>query len=120
MERDPRRPFDVKVFLAEGNGNRTVLTYRRDQTVFSQGDAADCVFYIHKGKVKVTVISEHGKEAVVALVGPDEFFGEGCLTGQSRRLATAKAMTECEITLRDLQGFAFQSCRFTLQERRRD
>jgi CRP/FNR family cyclic AMP-dependent transcriptional regulator len=97
MERDPRRPFDVKVFLAEGNGNRTVLTYRRDQTVFSQGDAADCVFYIHKGKVKVTVISEHGKEAVVALVGPDEFFGEGCLTGQSRRLATAKAMTECEI-----------------------
>ena len=68
-----------------------------NQIVFSQGDLADSVFYIHDGKVKVTVISEQGKEAVVAILGPDEFCGEGCLTGQPRRMATATAMTECEI-----------------------
>ena len=68
-----------------------------NQIVFSQGDLADSVFYIHDGKVKVTVISEQGKEAVVAILGPDEFCGEGCLAGQPRRMATATAMTECEI-----------------------
>jgi CRP/FNR family cyclic AMP-dependent transcriptional regulator len=97
MERDSKFPFDVKAFLAEGNGDRTVLTYQRDQTVFSQGDPADSVFYIQKGNIKITVISEHGKEAIVALLGPDEFCGEGCLTAQPRRLATAKAMSECEV-----------------------
>jgi CRP/FNR family transcriptional regulator, cyclic AMP receptor protein len=61
------------------------------------GDPADSVFYIQKGKVKVTVISEQGKEAVVAILGPDEFCGEGCLAGQPRRMATATAITECEI-----------------------
>jgi CRP/FNR family transcriptional regulator, cyclic AMP receptor protein len=65
--------------------------------VFSQGGSADAVFYIQKGKVKITVVSEQGKEAVVAILGPDEFCGEGCLTGQPRRMATAVAMTECEI-----------------------
>jgi CRP/FNR family cyclic AMP-dependent transcriptional regulator len=70
---------------------------RKEQTIFSQGDAADAVFYIQKGKVKLTVVSEQGKEAVVAIQGPDEFCGEGCLTGQPRRMATAAAMTECEI-----------------------
>jgi CRP/FNR family transcriptional regulator, cyclic AMP receptor protein len=69
----------------------------RTKTIFSQGSPADAVFYIQKGKVKITVVSEQGKEAVVALQGPDEFFGEGCLTGQPRRLATATAMAECEI-----------------------
>jgi CRP/FNR family cyclic AMP-dependent transcriptional regulator len=68
-----------------------------NQTVFSQGKPADSVFYIQKGKFKVTVVSEQGKEAVVAVLGPDEFCGEGCLTGQPLRLATATAMTECEI-----------------------
>jgi CRP/FNR family transcriptional regulator, cyclic AMP receptor protein len=68
-----------------------------NQKVFSQGTPADAVFYIQKGKVKVTVLSEQGKEAVVAVLGPDEFCGEGCLTGQPVRLATATAMTECEI-----------------------
>ena len=71
--------------------------YRMNQKVFSQGTPADAVFYIEKGKVKVTVVSEQGKEAVVAVLGPDEFCGEGCLNGQPVRLATATAMTECEI-----------------------
>jgi len=90
-------PFDPKEFLATVNGGRTISTYRKDETVFAQGDAADSVFYIQKGKVKVTVLSEQGKEAVVAMLGPDEFCGEGCLAGQPRRMATATAMTDCEI-----------------------
>jgi CRP-like cAMP-binding protein len=94
-ERKPR--FDPKVFLDTENSGRTISKYRKDQTLFSQGSPADAVFYIRKGKVKITVVSEQGKEAVIAIQGPDEFCGEGCLTGQARRLATAVAMTECEI-----------------------
>jgi CRP/FNR family cyclic AMP-dependent transcriptional regulator len=90
-------PFDAKVFLATANGGRSISKYRTGKAIFSQGDAADAVFYIQKGQVKITVVSEQGKEAVVAVLGPDEFCGEGCLTGQPRRLATATAMTECEI-----------------------
>ena len=90
-------PFDPKVFLDTENVGRTICKYRKDQMVFSQGSSADAVFYIQKGKVKITVVSEQGKEAVVAILGPDEFCGEGCLTGQPRRMATAVAMTECEI-----------------------
>jgi CRP/FNR family cyclic AMP-dependent transcriptional regulator len=92
-----KAPFDWKVFLATANGGRTLSKYRTDKAIFSQGDSADAVFYIQKGQVKITVVSEQGKEAVVAVLGPDEFCGEGCLTGQPRRLATATAMTECEI-----------------------
>src|SRR6476646_1379423 len=90
-------PFDPKVFLATVNGGRSISKYRKNQKVFSQGKPADAVFYIQKGKVKITVVSEQGKEAVVAVLGPDEFCGEGCLTGQPLRLATAVTMTECEI-----------------------
>ena len=89
--------FDPKVFLATVNGGRSISQYRMNQKVFSQGKPADSVFYIQEGKVKITVTSEQGKEAVVAVLGPDEFCGEGCLTGQPLRLATATAMTECEI-----------------------
>jgi CRP-like cAMP-binding protein len=92
-----KAPFDPKVFLATVNGGRSISKYRKDETVFSQGKPADAVFYIQKGKVKVTVVSEQGKEAVVAILGPDEFCGEGCLTGQPLRLATATAMTDCEV-----------------------
>ena len=91
-------PFDPKDFLSKVDGGRTISKYRKNQKVFSQGDAADAVFYIQKGKVKVTVVSDQGKEAVVAILGTDEFCGEGCLTGQKRRIATAAAVTECEIT----------------------
>ena len=90
-------PFDPKVFLASVNGGRSIAKYRANQKVFAQSSSADAVFYIQKGKVKITVASEQGKEAVVAVLGPDEFCGEGCLTGQPLRLATATAMAECEI-----------------------
>src|SRR6202051_1512118 len=90
-------PFDPKAFLATVDGGRTLSKYRTGKVIFSQGDPADAVFYIQKGQVKLTVVSEQGKEAIVALSGRDEFFGEGCLAGQSRRMATATAMSECEI-----------------------
>jgi CRP/FNR family transcriptional regulator, cyclic AMP receptor protein len=92
-----RLPFDPKSFLAKVGEGRTISKYRKDQVVFSQGDLADAVFYIQKGRVKVTVVSDQGKEAVVALLGADEFCGEGCLAGQPRRMATVTAMTDCTI-----------------------
>jgi CRP/FNR family cyclic AMP-dependent transcriptional regulator len=99
----PRMPskrkiiFDPSAFLAQAGAGRTVATFRKAGVIFSQGEAADAVFYIQKGKIKLTVVSEQGKEAVVAVLGVGEFCGEGCLAGQSRRIATASAMTECEI-----------------------
>jgi CRP/FNR family cyclic AMP-dependent transcriptional regulator len=92
-----QQPFNVKTFLSTVNGGRTVKAYRKNEKIFSQGDPADAVFYIQEGKVKVCVISEAGKEAVVALHGNEDFFGEGCLSGQPLRLATVAAMTECVI-----------------------
>ena len=97
MARKAKSSFDPKVFLAKANGGRSISKYRMNQIVFAQGDPADSVFYIHDGKVKVTVISEQGKEAVVAVLGPDAFCGEGCLAGQPLRIATATAMTDCKI-----------------------
>jgi len=97
MKRKRKLPFDPKVFLSKVNGGRSIADYRKDQIVYSQGDPASAVFYIQSGKVKKTVISEQGKEAAIAILGPDEFCGEGCLAGQPRRMATARAMTECEI-----------------------
>ncbi|MGZ5842408.1 MAG: Crp/Fnr family transcriptional regulator [Xanthobacteraceae bacterium] len=96
MAREPsakRRPsFNPKTFLAKVGEGRSIGKYRKSEIVFTQGDPADKVFYIQKGKVKVTVVSEQGKEAVVAILGPNEFFGEGCLAGQTQRLSTAAAM----------------------------
>jgi CRP/FNR family transcriptional regulator, cyclic AMP receptor protein len=86
--------FDPKSFLAKVGDGRSISKYRKDQVVFTQGDSADSVFYIQKGKVKVTVVSEQGKEAVVAVLGPDDFFGEGCLAGQPRRMATVSTMAD--------------------------
>src|SRR6476660_2260928 len=86
--------FNPKLFLAKVGEGRSIGKYRKDQIVFSQGDPADAIFYIQEGKVKVTVVSEQGKEAVVAILGPDDFFGEGCLAGQPRRMATVSAMAE--------------------------
>ena len=90
--------FDPKVFLSKMNGGRTVAQYGKNQVVYQQGNPADAVFYIQTGKAKVTVVSEQGKEAVVALLGSGDFFGEGCLGGQPLRLATVTALTDCEIT----------------------
>jgi CRP/FNR family cyclic AMP-dependent transcriptional regulator len=92
-----RKPFDVKVFLNTVDGGRSVSSYRKNRKIFSQGDVADSVFYIQEGRVKFHVLSELGKEAVVALHGKGDFFGEGCLSGQPLRLATATAMTDCVI-----------------------
>jgi CRP/FNR family transcriptional regulator, cyclic AMP receptor protein len=89
--------FHPDDFLAKIGEGRTISLYRKNQNVFSQGEIADSVFYIQKGKVKVTVVSEHGKEAVVAILGADEFCGEGCLAGQPKRIAGATALTECDI-----------------------
>ena len=92
-----RPSFNPKSFLAEVGEGRSIGTYPKGQIVFSQGDLADAVFYIQKGKVKVTVISEQGKEAVVAILGTNEFFGEGCLAGQTRRMASVAALTDSVI-----------------------
>src|ERR1700722_15767259 len=97
MKRKAKLPFDPKVFLSKVNGGRAISDYRKDRIVYRQGDPADSVFYIRSGKVKSTVVSEQGKEAVVALLGTGDFFGEGCLTGQPQRLGTVSAMTECVI-----------------------
>jgi CRP-like cAMP-binding protein len=91
------KPFAPTAFLTKAGGGKTISKYQIDQPVFLQGDAADSVFYIQSGKVKVTVVSEQGKEAVVAILGPNEFCGEGCLAGQLRRMGTATAMMESEI-----------------------
>ena len=89
--------FDPKVFLAKADGGRTISQYRKNQIIFTQGDQADSVFYIIAGSIKFSVVSEHGKEAVVAILGADEFCGEGCLAGQPLRMATARAMTDCVV-----------------------
>jgi CRP/FNR family cyclic AMP-dependent transcriptional regulator len=89
--------FDPKVFLATVNVGRTISDYRKNDLIFSQGHAADAVFYLQKGKVKVVVTSEHGKEAIVAILGEGEFFGEGCLIGQALRLATVTAMIDSAV-----------------------
>jgi CRP-like cAMP-binding protein len=89
--------FDPKEFLAKIGEGRTIAKYRKGQTIFAQGDLADSVFYIQDGKVKITVVSDQGKEAVVAILGPDEFCGQGCLAGQVKRIGGATALSECEI-----------------------
>ena len=90
------KPFAPKAFLTKAGGGKSISKYQIDQPVFTQGDLADSVFYIQSGKVKVTVVSEQGKEAVVAILGPNEFCGQGCLAGQLRRMGTATAMMESE------------------------
>jgi CRP/FNR family cyclic AMP-dependent transcriptional regulator len=90
--------FDPKTFLAKVGAGKTILKFNKNQHVFEQGDVADTVFYIQKGRVKLTVLSEQGKEAVVGILEPGQFFGEGCLNGHPLRMATTTAMEECVIT----------------------
>jgi CRP/FNR family transcriptional regulator, cyclic AMP receptor protein len=91
------RSFDVMGLLTQHNTRWTLSKYNENQIVYAQGDPADSVFYIHRGEVKVTVVSKLGKEAIVAIRGPDEFCGEGAMTGTPLRLATATTMSTCEI-----------------------
>jgi len=86
--------FDPKAFLGRIGAGKTVERYRKNQKIFGQGDIADTVFFIQKGKVKITVLSEHGKEAVVGIFGEGQFFGEACLRGGELRSATSHAMEE--------------------------
>ncbi len=95
------RAFDVMDLLTRHDTRWTLSKYEENQIVYSQGDFADCVLYIHSGKVKVTVVSRFGKEAVVAIRGPDEFCGEGALTGMPLRLSTVTTMSACEIVRLD-------------------
>jgi CRP-like cAMP-binding protein len=92
-----RTLFDPRSFLAKVGAGRTITEYRKNQRIFAQGDPADALFYIQKGKVKRTVVSRHGKEAILAVIGPGDFFGEGCLAGQQRRMSTAVALADCSI-----------------------
>ena len=88
----PRGPFDLQVFLESAGVARTIRKYARSAVIFSQGDPATDVFYLQQGSVKLSVLSRTGKEAVVAVLGQGDFFGEGCLAGQPRRISTASAM----------------------------
>jgi CRP/FNR family transcriptional regulator, cyclic AMP receptor protein len=90
--------FDPKEFLAKVGVGKTILEFYKNQNIFAQGDVADTVFYLQKGRVKLTVLSEQGKEAVVAILEPGQFFGEGCLNGHPLRIATTTAMEECLVT----------------------
>jgi CRP-like cAMP-binding protein len=89
--------FDPKAFLATVSRGRTVSDYQKEDVIFLQSSPADAVFYVQKGKIKIVVASKQGKEAVIAILGPGDFFGEGCLIGQPLRLATARAMVESEV-----------------------
>jgi CRP/FNR family cyclic AMP-dependent transcriptional regulator len=89
--------FDPKTFLSTINGGRKIVAFAKKQTIFAQGDSSDAVFYIKEGKVKLTVVSEIGKEATIGILNKGDFFGEACLTGQLLRLCSAIAMTECSV-----------------------
>jgi CRP/FNR family cyclic AMP-dependent transcriptional regulator len=97
MKAKSKPPFDPKTFLAKVGEGRTLAQYQKDQIVYSQGEPADAVFYIQKGKIKLTVVSKSGKEAVIAIMESGEFLGEGCLAAQPLRMATAITISDCSI-----------------------
>jgi len=97
MKRKGKAPLDSKALVAAVPAGQTTRELQKGDTVFAQGDPADAVFFVQRGKLKLTVLSTQGKQAVTALLGPGDFFGEGCLAGQPMRMATAAAMTEGSI-----------------------
>jgi CRP/FNR family transcriptional regulator, cyclic AMP receptor protein len=97
MKRKTKAVFDPQGLITAIPEGRTIREYRKSEVIFSQGDPADAVFFAQRGKVKLTVLSKQGKQAVIALLGPGAFFGEGCLAGQPLRMATAIALTDCSI-----------------------
>jgi len=98
VKKSGKAAFEPKSFLAKVGDGKTISKYHKDQVVFSQGDVADAVYYIQKGKIKLTVVSKRGKEAVVGILGLDHFFGEGCLNGHPLRVTTATAIDQSVIT----------------------
>jgi CRP/FNR family transcriptional regulator, cyclic AMP receptor protein len=101
MARKSKSKFDPEAFLAKADGGLTVSKYAKGQAIFAQGDPADAVFYIRQGRVKISVISTQGKEAVVAFLKAGDFIGEGCLTGRPRRVSTARVLEDSVITRLD-------------------
>jgi CRP-like cAMP-binding protein len=105
--RKPARPpresheFDLQEFLDSAGVSRTIAKFPKSAVIFSQGDPASQVMYLQQGSVKLSVLSKTGKEAIVAVLGPGDFFGEGCLAGQTRRMATAKAMSASTVLVVD-------------------
>lgn len=97
MVRPLMTTFDLKTYLSKANGDRTLSSYKKNQVVYDQGDLCDAVYFIMDGQVKVSVMSQQGKEATIALQGEGEFFGEGCLSGHKKRLATVAAHVESRI-----------------------
>ena len=93
----PLQAFDPQMFLAKIGAGRTIMACQKQSPIFAQGDAADAVFYIQDGQAKLTVVSEQGKEVVIAILEAQAFFGEGCLAGQPRRIAAAMALTDCAL-----------------------
>ena len=98
MGKPAKSAFDAQVFLAKVGEGKSIHQIKNGQNIFVQGDPADTVFYIQKGKIKLTVLSDHGKEAVVGMLGPGQFFGEGCMNGHKLRISTTTAMENCVIT----------------------
>src|SRR5437868_7096482 len=97
MARKPTMLFNPKTFLTKVGSGKTIFESDKNQIIFSQGDTADAVFYVQDGKVKLTVVSQQGKEAVVAILEPASFFGEACLAGETLRMATATSLEEATI-----------------------
>jgi CRP/FNR family transcriptional regulator, cyclic AMP receptor protein len=98
MGKPAKSVFDAQDFLARVGEGKSIVPFEKGQNIFAQGDRADTVFYIQKGRIKLTVLSHHGKEAVVGILGPGQFFGEGCLNGHKLRISTTTAMENCVIT----------------------
>ena len=92
-----RAKFDSEGFLSTMNGGRKIVVFQKKQTIFVQGDSSDAIFYIQKGKISLTVVSQSGKEATIGVLNEGDFFGEACLTGQPLRTSSATAMTECSV-----------------------
>jgi CRP/FNR family cyclic AMP-dependent transcriptional regulator len=98
MGKPAKSAFDAQVFLAKVGEGKSILQFQKEQNVFVQGDRADTVFYIQKGRVKITVLSDQGEEAVVGMLGAGQFFGEGCLNGHKQHISTTTAIENCVIT----------------------
>ena len=98
MSSPAKNGFDPKDFLAKVGAGKTIVTYQKEDSVFTQGDAAHTIYYIQKGRIKILVVSEQGKEAVVGILEPGQFFGEGCMNGHALRIATSRAMEDSLIT----------------------
>src|SRR5437899_2078000 len=106
MKRKAKSALDPRALLATVGAGRTTRDWRKNQTIFSQGDRADVVFFVDRGKVKLTVLSRQAKQAVIGILGPGSFFGEGCLAGHPPRMATARCSTSCCTTDRRSRSVA--------------